>query len=192
MGNPCHPRSASHLHHKSVENKLWGRKCGDSLEIILAQLCRLIGGVEMLCSLENAAMTHCHSFHHPPVICFYDLIALLIGPGTFQLLSPLSYPQLVAGAIPSTSFDWSAVSRTVHLSLRNTDVYLYCYNTLSLFISDTVLYLWFLIDVPTLLSTKTYLTFQGLDIMVAHIYHRFKVLCTSYAAPNPSPAALLS
>ena len=133
MGNPCHPRSASQLHHKAFENKLWGRKCGDSIEIIFAQSCLLIGWERCFVLRKCSNDAECHPFHHPPVIWVYDLICNSDRLSA-SFLPYLIHTQLVAGAIPSTSFDWSAVcrgSRTVHLSLRNstwcTSVKLFCY-----------------------------------------------------------------
>lgn len=169
------------------------------MEIILAQSCRLIGGVEMFCSLGNAAMMQCHSFHHPPVICFNELICILIGPGTFQLLSPLSYPQLVAGAIPSTSFDWSAVvARSTCRYETQSDVLMYiCIVTIplvsllvTLYCTSTILMV-FTANLTLQSDMDDVTDIPRLWIMVAHIYHRFKVLSASYAAPSPSLAALL-
>lgn len=147
MGNPCHPRSASQLHHRSVENKLWGRKCGDSMEINFAQSCRLIGGGKVFCSLGNAAMTQCPSFHHPPVILFYDLIC--ISDRTWDLSASFSLILSIAsGGSYYKHLVWLVCrmpwqSHGPPLATKRswcTSVYLHCYNTLSLFVSSTVLY----------------------------------------------------
>lgn len=44
-----------------VKKQIVGEKCGDSIEIIFVQSCRLIRGGEMFRSLENATVTQSSS-----------------------------------------------------------------------------------------------------------------------------------